>query len=124
MTHDETLIPADAEAAIEAYGLKKMREVLDKLIESVELGTLTEGQALQNGSVLPMCASTSAAYHGSLDAALALHEALLPGWIWGRQQNGAMWVANRPHTIRAPAPMEPARALLLAVLKAYRETRE
>lgn len=30
MTHDETLIRADAEAAIEAYGLKKVREGMQR----------------------------------------------------------------------------------------------
>ena len=30
MTHDETLIPADAEAAIEAYGREKMREGMQR----------------------------------------------------------------------------------------------
>ena len=33
MTHDETLIPADAEAAIEAYGLKKMREGMQRALK-------------------------------------------------------------------------------------------
>ena len=58
------------------------------------------------------------AYNGSLDAAKALHEAVLPGWIWGRQKNGAMWVARRPYTFRATRPASPARAWLLAILRA------
>ena len=59
------------------------------------------------------------AYDGSLDAAKLLHEAMLPGWIWGRQQNGAMWVANRPYTFRATTRgNDPARAWLLAILRA------
>ena len=96
-----------------------MSDALDKLIEAVEAGTFLM-------DVFPDGRTEHIAYEafsGSFEASLALHEALLPGWIWGRQQNGAMWVASRPHTIRAPAPMEPARALLLVVLKAYRKTR-
>ena len=61
---------------------------------------------------------------GSLDAALALKEALLPYWIWGRQKNGAMWVAKRPHTFVAPFLHPNSRALLLATLRAYRDTQE
>lgn len=57
---------------------------------------------------------------GWFDPARNLFEELLPGWIWGRQVNGAMWVAKRPHTFRAPVAMDPARGLSLATLKAYR----
>lgn len=62
------------------------------------------------------------AHRGSLDAAKALHEALLPGWIWGRQKNGAMWVARgtRLERVQCGAYMPPSRALLLATLRAYR----
>ena len=59
------------------------------------------------------------ARNGSLSAAMALHEAALPGWIWGRQANGAMWVAKRPHTFRAiPSGGNTARAWLLCILDA------
>ena len=65
-------------------------------------------------------ASMPGAYHRcSLDTAKALHDALLPGWLWGRQVNGAMWVAKRPYTFRGPVNMDPARAWLVAILKAY-----
>ena len=94
-------------------------DAVDRLIEAVEGGSATTDLF----SVVNMYRAWQAYQYKSLDTALLLKEALLPGWIWGRQQNGAMWVASRPHIIRAPASMEPARALLLAVLKAYRETR-
>jgi len=69
------------------------------------------------------------AYRGSLDAALALHEALLPGWTWvaGGDALGAFaYVAETPEAeyqmdigdeVRSE---NPARAWLLATLKAYR----
>lgn len=78
-----------------------------------------------------------AAYHGSLDAALALHDALLPGWkVAGLHQEdrGLWWAELRegfitsyshvvvaPHSFDAPTP---ARAWLLAILRAYRQQRE
>ena len=94
-------------------------DAIDRMIEAVESGSATTDLF----SVVNMRGAWQAYGYKSLDTALLLKEVLLPGWIWGRQQNGAMWVASGPHTIRAPASMEPARALLLVVLKAYRETR-
>ena len=71
------------------------------------------------------------AFSGSLDAALALKEALLPGWKWGAHEPKpgtfrayvSRWSALRimPFTEEAPTP---ARALLLATLRAYRDTQE
>ena len=54
----------------------------------------------------------------SLDAAKALHEALLPGWIW--QKSGGKisvqhWEVEHTHTDYDV----PARAWLVAILKAY-----
>jgi len=67
------------------------------------------------------------AYHGDLNAAKALHEAVLPGWTldaFGQRAGG--WVATlgrRDSKTPVPAPSAmvrdtPARAWLLAVLKA------
>ena len=58
------------------------------------------------------------AYHGSLDAAKALHEAVRVGWIWGRQKNGAMWIAKGSKVFKSPPMMEPARGLLLCDIEA------
>ena len=58
------------------------------------------------------------AYCDDMNAALALHEAVLPRWIWGRYANGGMWVARRPYTFRAPPMMAPARGLLWCDLRA------
>ena len=70
------------------------------------------------------------AYNGSLDAALALHEALLPGWhpLVGQNVHHHYWHAN-VQRIGEDGLIEcegctdqaiPARAWLLAILKAYR----
>jgi hypothetical protein len=59
------------------------------------------------------------AFDGGLGAAMALHKALLPGWILGWQANGAMWVAKRPYTFQAmPSGGNIARAWLLCILDA------
>ena len=71
------------------------------------------------------------AYHGSLDAAKALHDSVLPGWAW---MNGyavttgeATAIVSLPHehnekwkTISAESECV-ARAWLLAILKAMKE---
>ena len=105
---------------------------LDKLIEAVEAGEAWPREF----DVIPyMQSRTDAmrAYNGSLDAALALHEALLPGWIVhdfsnnSRSMGWAMVIASEAgdyHTSHAGGKVgfcdTPARAWLLAVLKAYR----
>lgn len=71
------------------------------------------------------------AFHGSLDAAKALHDALLPGWAWTIQDNGEQ-ILRPPNghprealgepEIRTVGPRNnPARAWLLAILDALIE---
>lgn len=63
------------------------------------------------------------AFNGSLDAAKALHEALLTGWGWNASQVGAS-VSSPTANIAEGAAVEfyrdgsPARAWLLAILDA------
>jgi len=58
------------------------------------------------------------AYNGSLDAAKALHEAVLPGWEWGLNRDGAtIWIEN-PDIGPFTGDNTPARAWLLAILDA------
>ena len=68
------------------------------------------------------------AFSGSLDAAKALHEALLPGWAWTIQENGenTLWPPNhmadqewcaQGYECNAPDGCNPARAWLLAILR-------
>ena len=94
------------------------KEAMAELIEKVEAGEPAKVEtwfaALGVGDYLARDAAG-----GSLDAAKALHEAVLPEWIWGRQKNGALWVAKRPYTFRvAPGGNNLARAWLLAILRA------
>lgn len=72
------------------------------------------------------------AFRGSLDAAKALHEALLPGWkVAGiHQEDSGLWwaelregfITSYSQTVIAPHSFDaltPARAWLIAILKAY-----
>ena len=96
------------------------KEALAELIAKVEAGewdAWSVGRALSFNDGRRIEAKRG--FEGSLDAAKALHEAVLPGWLWGRQLNGQMWVAKRPYTFRvAPQNRNFARAWLLAILRA------
>ena len=105
-----------------------MNDALNKLIEAVEAGlpsptnwrdfaALPEGDPDNPAPIL-----AHRAYYGSLGAAKALHEALLPGWHWNISKDGVARVVV-PSPLR-PTPLigrseNPARAWLLAVLRAY-----
>ncbi|QDP48433.1 MAG: hypothetical protein Tp118SUR00d2C21406231_49 [Prokaryotic dsDNA virus sp.] len=59
------------------------------------------------------------AYWGSLDAALALHNAVLPGWRWeGGSGAGIFAVWDKPDEAHKGRSDNPARAFLLAILSA------
>ena len=114
---------------------------LEKLIEAIEGEDAEEVKSLiriltrdavidpdQNGWA-------NKAYRGSLDAAKALHEALLPEWslerltmwpgskchacLWGtHEEGGERWHSFEDGRVDAEA-VTPARAWLLAILRAY-----
>jgi hypothetical protein len=62
------------------------------------------------------------AYNGSLDAAKALHGAMLPGWRWLVEGNGNASVyppdENLLKAVDVDGAVSPARAWLLAIIKA------
>jgi len=103
-----------------------MSEALDRLIEAVGRGDDTAVQsiakgissaAIDEGRYWPSHDAMKA-YRGSLDAAMALHEALLPGWGWARLNDRmAVELAGSIYSARGPCP---ARAWLIAILRAYR----
>lgn len=101
------------------------RNALAALIEAVEAGVATRAAIEEMGfAALPKMVdgvNCGSAYNGSLDAAKALHEALLPGWEWGRTE-GNIYVKDPRRGSRATKWGGPndnhARAWLLAVLRA------
>lgn len=110
---------------------------LDKLIAAVSEGTLI-GENLMVSRDLSEAMDNVAgeswgdvcsAYEGSLDAAKALHDALLPEWrVEVFNIDGEVVLRrNRPIDRAYGAAIKdsnPARAWLIAILKAYRSTQE
>ena len=108
------------------------KEALAELIAKVEAGEAWPmGRFADRYDVGIMGAHWSKAYkacHGSLDAAKSLHEAVLPGWSWritrGKYTPCAIvqgdLMAGQHSECENP---DPARAWLLAILKAL-ETQE
>jgi hypothetical protein len=99
---------------------------LDKLIEAIESG---EMESPPIGKVFGISWKTkwaSAAYHGSLDAAKALHEALLPEHTRDVDATSPelgicvrIWSPDGPIVGAGDKECE-ARSWLIAILKAYR----
>lgn len=97
---------------------------MEKLIEAMEAGTADDIWGL-----LPECLHKRHvrivdAYYGSLDAAKALHDALLPEWDWSVKETVEGWLAtvSKPINIHTQTEVSfdnGARAWLLAVLRAY-----
>lgn len=61
-----------------------------------------------------------AAYNGSLDAALALHNAVLGGWTWQKMPDGTIHLMCQDtfRTASGHTNHNPARAWLIAIIKA------
>ena len=113
-------------------------KALDKLIAAVESG----GDAIQHNiyiksahafppeSAYGKCPfyEVPHAFYGSLGAAKALHEALLPGWVWKLESYDGFslaWVGPPSEMLLREHETDinnPARAWLIAILKAYRST--
>lgn len=109
-----------------------------KLREAVEAGTWpADFRAADIGVYGVTTMSMYEAFSGSLDAALALMQAMLPGWMVAgihQQDNGSWWcelregyITSYSRVVIAPDNFSadtPARALLLAILKAKEATDE
>ena len=112
-----------------------MSEALERLIEAVEASEVRPyvieelaldawpREALPDGARRwDVVSSIAKAFDGSLDAAKALHDALLPGWRWLVEGEGNASVyppdENLLNAIDVNGAPNPARAWLLAILKA------
>lgn len=97
---------------------------LDKLIEAVEGGEWPDDwrEVTRALTLHPDERHIFAkrAFDGSLDAAKALHEALLPGYRWRITDLTHAQVWDSVHCVHGGYAEQPARAWLLAILKAYR----
>ncbi|WP_407473511.1 hypothetical protein [Sulfitobacter sp. PM12] len=101
------------------------REALEALRDKVKSGEFDRWSV--NGAPLtaPQKAFVTRAYHGSLDAAKALHDAVLPGWDWRAEENVNGYVSHigpareefMP-SIMAISFESAARAWLLSILSA------
>lgn len=123
-------------------------EALDRLIAAVEAGEFPDditarqlGMTAEYGG-LPIIKTMYAAFSGSLDAAKALHDALLPGWavkLWAWVNDDADAQVYPPVVVDRVGYERVegvdifsaetdgnnlARAWLLAILRAYRGTLE
>ena len=104
-------------------------EALDRLIEAWEAGTMTRAQSCTvwkgyAGSFAVEVILLEKTYHGDLNAAKRLHDALLPGWIGDVDTTGFALVYEDERectsTQSALIPGQSARAWGLAILRAYR----
>lgn len=97
---------------------------LDKLIDAVEAG-VDPSLWIDSENLVYLYDDIHAASEGSLDSAKVLHEELLPGWFPGVSQNihsgyWYAWVQDKFTSHYSSTEATPARAWLIAVLKAYR----
>lgn len=102
---------------------------LDDLIAAVEAGTMHDGHVIRTAIVSQMGGWVVAAFTGDLNAALRLHEEILPGWEWTVGDNEAtLWPPNEladeawcAHGITARDEADiAARAWLLSILRALK----
>lgn len=109
-----------------------MSEALERLIEAVEVGEWDGSWrgVLEADKMMPPQAFSDA-YHGSLDAAKAVHDAILPGWPmvylsrygpaphrWSAELADLGKLAREPRRTVLERGDCPARAWLLAILRA------
>ena len=99
------------------------KEALAELIAKVEAGEWqhTDWPTVEKGfwgNWNEAALHFQSAYHGSLDAAKALHEAVLPGWRWKIDEHYAELWQRVQVAYSGEAIDNPARAWLLAILRA------
>lgn len=114
-----------------------MTDALTRLADAVETGTATEFQfyTFRDGlsGTIKESKMMTRAYKGSLDAAKALHEALLPAMFWNmghldHPSLGYVCTVADGHFADSPSwrgyAMNPARAWLLAILRALAQVQK
>lgn len=102
-------------------------EALKELAKKVEAGEWDHSPSgcaravfpYRSASIDDLGLTALGAFNGSLDAAKALHEAVLPGWTWGVSTTGARVELDAPDWLYENYGDNeiPSRAWLLAILK-------
>lgn len=105
-----------------------MTEALDKLIAAVEAGSWDGSWRWLLDNILDSnhCRPFSDAYHGSLDAAVALKDALLTkDCYWRIEEDDDLGFVAHVYLggLHRGESVKPSRALLLATLRAVQEDR-
>ena len=102
-----------------------MSNALDDLIAAVEAGTWPGADMHDALGTDRRGELAYDAFNGSLDAALALHNAVLPKRYWRIEEWDGAWTAQLPVSTfkrhEATSEASPARAWLLAILRAMKE---
>jgi len=102
-------------------------DALQALLERVEAGT--RGSGLNTVSIFgdtQTAMDAVDAFDGSLDAAKALHDAVLPGWHWSLYDDNGIGIYEaqievhdwQGEPISGASKCNPARAWLIAILRA------
>jgi hypothetical protein len=109
--------------------MTEQQQAIAALIEAVEAGgSIPKGLRSRALGHVGSASLAHLANRGSLNAALALHEALLPGWHFdvATEANSGFYAHVSPKFLgrisHISCSTTPARALLLAILKAYNTT--
>lgn len=102
------------------------KEALQDLLVKVKAGTSEFPQDFN--PLGPDWPNGIAAYRGSMDAALSLFEAVLPGWVKWDMSHGYFGyecaITNRSEEAYSCDKTYPARALLIATIEALVEMEE
>jgi len=101
------------------------KQALQELLAKVEAGRICTDAIIAAFDEMADQVVCLAAFDGSLDAAKALHDAVLPGWLWGAHEPKpsvfrvyvSVRSALRPMPFTCDAD-NPARAWLSAIIKA------
>lgn len=99
------------------------KEALTDLLAKVDEGALNRWSTANTPLTSPQKFFIQRAYNGSLDAARALHEAVLPGWDYeivsrGSRRTAHVYPDPLGRDISSGKSENPARAWLIAVVKA------
>lgn len=98
------------------------KRALQLLEKAVADGTVGQFRNLDSEFGHGMGIHAKRAYNGSLDAAKVLHDAVLPGYRWGRQWSEHAWVEIADIPGRSDRyygeNSDPARAWLIAIIRA------